>query len=139
LGTWLITDRGRFQSVQWKGDIARALESWLEEVDRRDDVALFRRLFEWKPSTTAGWRRDAKRLRAFLSDLLARFLAAGTPAVRQIVLQKFDLWFTLNFEHQDGGKRRPRRGNRCGAPGTETGALVVVCRYSRQKCFVVSP
>ena len=28
-GTWLITDRGRFRSVAWKGDIARALEAAL--------------------------------------------------------------------------------------------------------------
>jgi hypothetical protein len=95
-GTWLITDRKRLKAVEWKGDIARALEAWLAEVDRRDDVALFRRLFEWKLSTTAGWRREGRRLRAFLAELLDRLRAAGTPAARQIVLQKFDLWFTLD-------------------------------------------
>ncbi len=95
-GTWMMTGRYSFRALEWKGEIAGVLESWLEQADRRDDVAIFRRLLEWKLSTVAGWQRDGKRVRAFLDDLLKRLRAASSPAARQIVLQKFDLWFTLD-------------------------------------------
>jgi hypothetical protein len=96
--TWILTDRKRFQAVEWKGECSQILETWLREVDERDDVALFRRLYEWKLTVPGGWRRQAKPLQAFRADLLARFRAAPTPATRQMVLQKFELWFHLDEE-----------------------------------------
>src|SRR5262249_57641941 len=41
-----------WKPVRWK-DHAAVLDAWLEEVDRRDDVELFRRLYPWKHTQNA--------------------------------------------------------------------------------------
>jgi hypothetical protein len=76
-----------WQPVAWK-DHAAALEPWLEEVDRRDDVELFHRLYPWK-LTKRGW--GGMNVKNWRSDLLARFQAAADPAQRNLVLTKFDV------------------------------------------------
>lgn len=68
-------------AVAWKGEPGRALDAWLAEADRLDDVELFRQLYSWKH-----WRDfDAWR-----EDLVRRFQAAPTPAARATVLRKLD-------------------------------------------------
>jgi hypothetical protein len=82
--------------IHWKGDKARILDAWLAEVDKNDDADLFRRLYEWKLSGRFDWRKRDARGQEIITDLLARFQSAGTPARRQTVLRKFELWFELN-------------------------------------------
>lgn len=78
----------REEPVVWAGEPARELEPWFQEVDRANDVVLFRRLYQWRHRGERGWGIDAERWRA---DLVARFAAAGTPAQRSLVLDKLDL------------------------------------------------
>lgn len=75
------------EPIAWAGAQAPLLDAWLAEVDRLDDVPLFRRLFAWKHRGRGGWGLDDA---AWARDLAARFEAAGTPARRAKVLEKFD-------------------------------------------------
>ncbi len=95
-GQFIRRSRLRFETVAWKGAPSQSLEPWLTEVDQRDDLELFRRLYEWKLTALGtGLVRDA-RLKVILPDLLRRFRAAPTRSARAIVLQKFALWFELD-------------------------------------------
>jgi hypothetical protein len=95
-GQVLRRKKYKWEIVQWKGDVAAALEPWLAEVDRRDDVALFRRLYEWKLSRRgASFGRDLRQ-KAILEELPARFHAAPSSAAREVVVQKFAIWFSLD-------------------------------------------
>jgi hypothetical protein len=76
-----------WKPVRWK-DHAAVLDAWLEEVDRRDDVELFRRLYPWKHSQNEWGGVDDE---AWRRDLLARFQAAKERPERNQVLNKFDL------------------------------------------------
>lgn len=91
LATFVIDDRGMFQFQPWKGEVGAALEPWLAQVDREDDIDLFKQLFAWKHQQ--GWRRQDG---VFVSELLKRFKTAGNEAKRNIVLAKFDTWFMLD-------------------------------------------
>lgn len=91
LSTFAIDDRGMFQFVPWKGEVGAALEPWLAQVDRDDDIDLFKQLFAWKHQQ--GWRRQDS---VFVTELLKRFKTAGNEARRNIVLAKFDTWFMLD-------------------------------------------
>lgn len=93
-GRVLRTGRYSWKSVPWKGEVAESLAAWLEEVDRLDDVELFRRLYDWKLSALSNLR-IGPRQNAILKDLAARFAAAPGRAARELVLRKFDLWFEL--------------------------------------------
>lgn len=73
--------------VRWKKHAA-ALDPWLEEVDRRDDAALFQRLYAWKHPESEWGRLNQKRWR---KDLAARYLAASSRPERARVLDKFDI------------------------------------------------
>jgi hypothetical protein len=73
--------------VRWK-DHAEALDPWLEEVDRRDDVELFRRLYPWKH---AGNQWGGVNVKSWREDLLSRFRAATERYQRNQVLNKFDI------------------------------------------------
>jgi len=86
----LIDESGfvRSEPIAWSGAQGQALDAWFAEVDRADDVPLFRRLYAWKHRDRDGWNVDAARWRA---DLTARFAAADTPASRARVLDKLDL------------------------------------------------
>lgn len=90
--TWLAESNWRFKTVAWKGEVAKKLDPWLEEVDKADDVELFRRLYSWKHQTSSWGGIDKAEWRRELSS---RFEAAS-PARKRIVLQKLDLWPDLD-------------------------------------------
>jgi hypothetical protein len=95
-GQGVIVGKYRWEAVRWKGDVAEALEPWLQEVDRRDDIELFRRLYEWKLGALGtGAIKDARQ-KAISPDLIRRFRGAATRANRDTVLQKFALWYELD-------------------------------------------
>ena len=61
-GQILRRKKYKWEFVRWKGEVAAALEPWLAEADRRDDIALFRRLYEWKLSAPgASFGRDLRQ------------------------------------------------------------------------------
>jgi len=91
--SFLIRETFRWEWVEWKGEKAAALDKWLDEVDRNDDVELFRRLYAWKMAKRAFHRPDDAEIRR---NLCTRFEEAGTPARRAAVLDKFEIWFTLD-------------------------------------------
>ncbi len=93
--TYMVLPKWRTQMVHWNAK-AKVLEPWLAEVDKNDDTDLFRRLYEWKLSERYDWRKRDARAQEIIADLLKRFQAAGSPARRQVVLRKFDLWFELD-------------------------------------------
>lgn len=94
--TYMVLPKWKSEFIRWKGDKAAILERWLVEVDQNDDADLFRRLYEWKLSERFDWRKRDARTREIIAELLSRFRTAKTPAQRQIVLRKFDLWFDLD-------------------------------------------
>jgi hypothetical protein len=94
--TYMVLPKWKSEVIHWKGDKAKILEAWLSEVDKNDDTHLFRRLYEWKLSGRFDWRRRDARAREIVADLQSRFQSAGSPARRQTVLRKFDLWFDLD-------------------------------------------
>jgi hypothetical protein len=84
-----------WKPVRWK-DQAKTLDAWLKEVDQRDDVELFRRLYPWKHSQNEWGGVDDNQWR---KDLLTRFQAAKERYERNQVLNKFDLrWVALDEE-----------------------------------------
>jgi hypothetical protein len=72
---------------RWK-DHAKALNPWLDEVDRRDDVELFHRLYPWKHPANTWGGLDEKQWRR---DLVFRFEQAEERYQRNQVLNKFDI------------------------------------------------
>jgi hypothetical protein len=94
--TYMALPKWKFEIIRWKGDKAARLDAWLAEVDKNDDTDLFRRLYEWKLSERFDWRKRDARAQEIRAELLARFRAAGSPAKRQVVLRKFELWFRLD-------------------------------------------
>lgn len=97
--SYLTLPKWRIQEIRWKGDKARILEAWLAEVDKNDDVDLFRRLYEWQLAESFSWRKRDARAHQIMADLWARFAVAATSAQRQIVLRKFDLWFSFDEDN----------------------------------------
>lgn len=90
----------RTEQVAWAGSQAAALDAWFNEVDRADDVPLFRKLYAWKHRDRRGWGVDADPWRA---DVVQRLAAAETPSRRARVLEKFDLG---NWVHLDEASAR---------------------------------
>lgn len=76
-----------WKRVRWKNH-AKTLDAWLQEVDQRNDVELFQRLYPWKHSGNEWGGVDDKHWR---KDLLSRFQAAKERYERNQVLNKFDL------------------------------------------------
>jgi hypothetical protein len=95
-GQLLRVGKYRWETVKWKGGVATALEPWLREVDQRDDLELFKRLYEWKLSALGRGIVKDVRQKAVLPDLIRRFRGAPSRAAREIVCQKFALWFELD-------------------------------------------
>ncbi len=93
--TYMVLPHWKTQVHHWPSK-ADVLEPWLAEVDKNDDADLFRKLYEWKLSSRFDWRKRDARAHEIIKDLQSRFQAAGTPARRQTVLRKFDLWFELD-------------------------------------------
>jgi hypothetical protein len=71
---------------RWGGRHEEALEQWLAEADRLDDVELFRFLYTWKFLATC-WRP----VRHWQRDLVERFRAAASSLERTHVLAKYDI------------------------------------------------
>ena len=94
--TYMTLPKWKVEVIRWRGDKARILDAWLAEVDKNDDVDIFRRLYEWKLSERFDWRKRDARAKEIVADLQSRFHAAGSPLRRQTVLRKFDLWFNLD-------------------------------------------
>ncbi len=94
--SYMILPKWKVEVIRWKGDAGRALEAWLGEVDRNDDIELFRRLYEWKLNDRHGWRARDKRSREVIDELQRRCGGDASPAGRQLTLRKFDLWFELD-------------------------------------------
>jgi len=90
---YMTLPKWKVEVIHWKGDKAKILDAWLDEVDRQDDVDLFRRLYEWKLSGKYGWKLRDKRSEDISREILARFRGAANSAKRQVVLRKLDLWF----------------------------------------------
>jgi hypothetical protein len=97
--TYMVLPKWKTEMIRWKGDRAKILELWLAEVDKNDDSDLFRRLYEWRLSERFDWRKTEARGKQITADLQARFSVTSTPAQRQMVLRKFDLWFQLDEEN----------------------------------------
>jgi hypothetical protein len=83
----IIQSGWNFKAVRWK-DHAKVLDAWLEDVDRRNDVELFQRLYPWKHPFNEWARIDSKQ---WAKDLLARFQAAKERYERTQTLNKFDI------------------------------------------------
>lgn len=94
--TYLLLPKWRAEPIPWNGDKAQILEAWLAQVDKDDDVELFRRLYEWRLSGVGQRREKGARDRQLQSELQTRFSAAKTSGQRQIVLRKLNLWFELD-------------------------------------------
>ena len=71
----------------WKGENAAALETWLADADRADDVEVFRRLYAWKLAGPRGAKLDTM----WREDVVRRFQAAPSRSARHTVLAKVDL------------------------------------------------
>lgn len=89
---WATLDRDAKPLNPWKGPSAVEFQRWLEDVDSRGDIELFRKLYTlklgaqpWKEAEPT-WRRD----------LLARFRQASTRPERAAVLACFDLFHSLD-------------------------------------------
>ncbi|WP_163869954.1 gliding motility protein [Myxococcus eversor] len=69
----------------WKSEYTAALETWLNDADRADDVAVFRKLYSWKlqglgKKQEPVWREDVAR----------RFRGAKTRSARHLELSKVE-------------------------------------------------
>lgn len=111
--TYMVLPKWKTVVIRWKGDKARILEAWLAEVDQNDDADLFRRLYEWRLSEKFDWRKRDARAQQIMADLQVRFAAATTSPLRQTVLRKFDLWFSLD---ENNAVRLYERDNRAAGP-----------------------
>lgn len=85
-GTWNYRS---FTPIRWKGEVAQSLDPWLAEVDAADDIVLFQRLYQWKHNARWSDRKIRERL-------LDRFGQADSPAQRQLVLDRFRIWFQMD-------------------------------------------
>ncbi len=94
--TYMVLPKWRVEEIKWKGPKAGILDPWLAEVDRNDDVELFRKLYEWKLSAQFDWRMRDKKSETLRKELLARFRGAANAPQRETVLRKLDLWFNLD-------------------------------------------
>jgi hypothetical protein len=92
-GTTQFLKKWQWEPVAWKGAAGEALAAWLAEVDRLDDVDLFRRLYQWKTSQGPRGQRDAG---AILAEVVRRFETAQTAATRAVVLEKFAIRLELD-------------------------------------------
>lgn len=97
--SYMVLPKWKTEVIRWKGDKAKVLETWLEEVDKNNEADLFRRLYEWKLAESFDWRKRDARAARIMADLQTRFAATTTSHERQTVLSKFDLWFSLDEEN----------------------------------------
>lgn len=85
-----MSSHAGFKPIRWTGE----LTNWLAEVDAKDDVELFQRLWQWKVMDSAGWK-SAKANPIFNAELKQR-LQSLSPARWRLELRKMDVWFQLD-------------------------------------------
>jgi hypothetical protein len=79
----------------WQDDRSKdALETWLRAADERDEIELFRRLYQWRSWSVHGNDID----RVWREDLYRRFVKAKTAGERAVVLKKLEHAGTLDVE-----------------------------------------
>ncbi len=83
----------QFERLAWQGEVAAALDPWLAQAERDNDLVLFRRLYAWKHPGKNGWGLDTQR---WQQDLCAGLAAARSPAERGAVLARYDMPATLD-------------------------------------------
>lgn len=81
-----------FKPVRWNDELA----ALLREVDGKDDLELFQRLYFWKVMDGAGWRSE-KANPIFNRELRSRLQNLGAARWR-LELRKLDVWFQLDEE-----------------------------------------
>jgi hypothetical protein len=91
--SFLVDPPDHWNPIPWKKRAGQFLDQWLEQVDRHDDIELFRRLYQWKISSPG---RGPVHHGSLCEELLERFHKAPSPAARRLVLAKFDFWFRLD-------------------------------------------
>jgi hypothetical protein len=69
------------------GPVPKDIEAWMAEVDRANDVELYRALYAWK---------NRGKVNEWKKELVARFRAAPTKTARASELQKLDIWGVLD-------------------------------------------
>ena len=94
--SYMTLPKWRIKRMEWKGARGTMLDAWLAEVDRNDDVNLFRKLYEWKLWDKYGWRKRDDRSAEIIRELLKRFKAATSAGQRHLVLRKLDLGFGMD-------------------------------------------
>ena len=87
------SDGRSWSRVKWKDHAAR-LDDWLSVVRKNRDSSLVRRLLAWKYAGK-NWGIDEK---AFGAALVGEYEVASGPAARAIVLDEFDVPFSLTEE-----------------------------------------
>ncbi len=93
--SWSLKEKGKAFNAWKKGETTEQLQAWLEEADRRDDVEVFRKLYEWRLVQLSGWLKMGAQWR---KDLLERARAAQGRAAFNTALAKLNLGgsFTLD-------------------------------------------
>ncbi|ABF89988.1 adventurous gliding motility protein AgmJ [Myxococcus xanthus DK 1622] len=87
-----VTADGKWQNP-WLGENSSALEVWLFDADRADDVEMFRRLLDWK---LAGLRAP-RQAEFWRTEVVRRVQKAPTRAARHTELAKMDIgWGRLD-------------------------------------------
>ena len=82
----------KYRTVEWKGQEGQRLEAWLQEVDRANDIELYRRLYSWRLLSQHKHKGD----KVWVKDLLARFEAAPDRQTRRQEMLKHDLFYWLD-------------------------------------------
>lgn len=88
ISSWSLNEKGKAFNAWKKGRTAEELQAWLEEADRRDDVEVFRKLYEWRLVQLLGWAKAEAQWR---KDLLERARAAQGRAAFNTALAKLNL------------------------------------------------
>lgn len=76
---------------RWRGKYQEALEQWLADADRLDDVVLFQHLHRWKVTSLYWWPASVWR-----REFVERFRKAKTAADRAQALSRYDLGYPLD-------------------------------------------
>lgn len=87
-----MSSHAGFKPIKWTGE----LSAWLAEVDARDDIELFQRLWHWKINDQVGWRSE--KANALFNQELRRRLENLGQARWRLELRKLDVWFQLDEE-----------------------------------------
>ena len=82
-----LNEKGKAFNAWKKGETAHELQALLEDADRRDDVEVFRKLYQWRLVQVLGWNKAEQQWR---KDLLERTRAAQGRTAFNTVLAKMN-------------------------------------------------